>query len=108
MIFTGGVIKETKRIGTIASQVDIAATLLYQLGISHDQFVFSKNILNPASPHYAFFVDQSQFGLVNDRGAVVYNCDSERVKYMSIGCDDDNLVLGKVFLQKLYDDLDKR
>ena len=108
LIFAGGVIKETKKIGTIASQVDIAATLLYQLGISHDQFVFSKNILNPASPHYAFFVDQSQFGLVNDRGAVVYNCDSERVKYMSIGCDDDNLVLGKVFLQKLYDDLDKR
>ena len=96
------------RIETIASQVDIAATLLYQLGIPHDQFVFSKNILNPASPHYAFFVDQSQFSMVNDSGAVVYNCDSKSVKYMSDGCNENNLVLGKVFLQKLYDDLDKR
>lgn len=108
LIFTGGVVKETKRIETIASQVDIAATLLHQLGIAHDQFVFSKNILNPSSPHYAFFVDQSQFGMVNESGAVVYNCDSESVKYMSDGCDENNLVFGKVFLQKLYDDLDKR
>ncbi|MBQ7042656.1 MAG: sulfatase-like hydrolase/transferase [Muribaculaceae bacterium] len=108
LIFTGGVVKVTMRIETIASQVDIAATLLYQLGIPHDQFVFSKNILNPASPHYAFFVDQSQFSMVNDSGAVVYNCDSKSVKYMSDGCNENNLVLGKVFLQKLYDDLDKR
>lgn len=108
LIFTGGVIKEAKRIDTISSQVDIAATLLYQLGIPHDQFIFSKNILNPTSPHYAFFVDQSQFGLVNEQGEVVYNCDSEKVKYVSDSCDENNLVLGKVFLQKLYDDLDNR
>lgn len=108
LIFTGGVVKEKQKIETIASQVDIAATLLYQLGIPHDQFVFSKNILNPSSPHYAFFVDQSQFGMVNEDGEVVYNCDSEKVKYISDSCDEDNLVFGKVFLQKLYDDLDKR
>ena len=70
--------------------------------------MFSKNILNPSSPHYAFFVDQSQFGMVNEDGEVVYNCDSEKVKYISDSCDEDNLVFGKVFLQKLYDDLDKR
>ncbi len=108
LIFTGGVVKEAKRIETIASQIDIAATLLYQLGISHDQFVFSKNILNPKSPHYAFFVDQSQFSFVNEHGSVVYNCDSESIKYISENCPESNLVLGKVFLQKLYDDLDKR
>lgn len=108
LIFTGGVVKENKKIDIISSQVDIAATLLYQMGIPHDQFVFSKNILNPDSPHYAFFVDQSQFGLVNDQGEVVYNCDAESVKYISAGCPENNLVLGKVFLQKLYDDLDIR
>ena len=108
LIFTGGVIAPNtpKRIATIASQVDIAATVLYQLGIAHDDFTFSKNILNPQSPHYAFFVDQSQFSFVTDSGAVVYNCDANTIVYH----DGDTTCLdqGKAFLQKLYDDLDNR
>ncbi|MBR5898495.1 MAG: sulfatase-like hydrolase/transferase [Muribaculaceae bacterium] len=108
LIFTGGVIAPNapRRINTLSSQIDIAATLFHQLGINHDDFIFSKNILNPSSPHYAFFVDQSQFGLVTDSGTVVYNCNAEALVY-SYG-DTTCLDHGKAFLQKLYDDLDQR
>lgn len=108
LIFAGGVVPAGCRIDTIASQVDIAATLLYQMGLSHYQFVFSKNILNPASPHFAFFVDPSQFGIVSIDAEVVYNCDAEKVVYQKGESVDKWLDAGKAYLQKLYDDLDNR
>jgi phosphoglycerol transferase MdoB-like AlkP superfamily enzyme len=108
LICTGGVIADEapRRINTLSSQVDIAATLFHQLGINHDEFIFSKNILNSSTPHYAFFVDQSQFGLVTDSGTVVYNCNAEAIVYSS--GDTTCLDYGKAYLQKLYDDLDQR
>lgn len=108
LVFAGGAVREPMRIATTASQMDIAATLLSQLGIAHDEFTFSKNILNPASPHFAFFIDQSQFGLVADGNAMVYNCDADGVVYESGTVTDKFVDKGKAFLQKLYDDLDKR
>jgi hypothetical protein len=74
--------------------------------ITAGEFIFSKNILNTSTPHYAFFVDQSQFGLVTDSGTVVYNCNAEAIVYSS--GDTTCLDYGKAYLQKLYDDLDQR
>ncbi len=108
LIFAGGVVKTPMRVDTVASQMDIAATLLAQLGISHDQFTFSKNIFKASSPHFAFFIDQSQFGFVTDSGTMVYNCDADDVIYSSGLNVNENVANGKAFLQKLYDDLDKR
>lgn len=108
LIMTGGVVKKTARIDVVASQIDLAATLLHQLNLPHEQFVFSKNILNAKSPHFAFFVDPSQFGVVSDSSEVVYNCDAERVIFQKGNDADSLLMIGKAFLQKLYDDLDKR
>ena len=108
LIFAGGALAPNapRRIDTISSQIDIAATIFHQLGFNHDEFLFSKNIFNQSSPHYAFFVDQSQFGLVTSDGTVVYNCDANSIVY-SEG-DTTYLNQGKAFLQKLYDDLDNR
>lgn len=108
LVLTGGVISAPQQIKTIASQVDIAATLLYQLEIPYDEFVFSKNILNPTSPHYAFFVDNGQVGMVTEKSQVVYNCDGDMIIHQSGENIEYTLKLGKAYLQKLYDDLDKR
>lgn len=45
----GGAVREPRRIDVYGSQHDIAATLLAQLALPHDEFVFSKDMLNPAS-----------------------------------------------------------
>lgn len=42
LIFIGGAVKEPRQIGTYGSQIDIAATLLGQLGLPHEEFIFSK------------------------------------------------------------------
>lgn len=108
LIFIGGAIKHPLVIDTYASQIDIAATLLAQLGLPHDEFTFSKNIMNPASPHFGYFTRPNYFGMVTPENQLVYNLDSNTVQLDEGTAKGANLEKGKAFLQKLYDDLAKR
>ena len=95
------------KIDVIGGQIDIAATLLGQLGLPHTEFAFSKDILNPANPHFAFFTVPDSFGMVTASGEVVF--DNVAKKVYSNSCPDTlALAHGKAFLQKIYDDLEKR
>jgi phosphoglycerol transferase MdoB-like AlkP superfamily enzyme len=108
MIFYGPALARTGvKIDVVGSQIDLAATLLGQLGIDHSDFAFSKDMLNPANPHFGFFTVPDAFGMVTDSGAVVFDNVSEKIYSSNL---PETLVLehGKAFLQKLYDDLDKR
>ncbi len=95
------------RIDAIGSQIDIAATLLAQLGLPHGEFEFSKDILNPANPHFGFFTVPDAFGVVTDSGEVVFDNVAKKI-YFSSMADTIAVEHGKAFLQKLYDDLEKR
>jgi Phosphoglycerol transferase and related proteins, alkaline phosphatase superfamily len=108
LILIGGAIKEPQVIDTYASQIDIAATLLAQLGVPHDDFTFSKNILNPASPHFGYFTRPDFFGMVTPENQLVFNLDANAVQLDEGTEKGANLEKGKAFLQKLYDDLAKR
>ncbi|WP_192917522.1 LTA synthase family protein [Bacteroides salyersiae] len=108
LILTGGAVKEPQRITAYGSQIDIAAPLLAQLGLPHDDFTFSKNILNPSSPHFAFFTFPNIFGMVTADNEVVFNCESNTVAMDEGTHQGENLDKGKAYLQKLYDDLAKR
>ena len=98
--------KEAKRIDTFGSQHDLAATLLAQLGIAHQSFVFSKNMLDERSPHFAFFTIPDAFGVVTENGHLVYDCQAGRVDSENNG--NGYLEKGQAYLQKLYDDLADR
>lgn len=108
LVIAGGAVAKPMKIDVCASQIDIAATLLYQLGIDHKDFIFSKNILNPKSPHFGYFTEPSLFGMVTDRNQLVFNLDANAVMLDEGQAKGSNLEPGKAFLQKLYDDLDKR
>ncbi|HJD74983.1 MAG TPA: LTA synthase family protein, partial [Bacteroides reticulotermitis] len=108
LVLIGGALKEPKQVDVYASQIDIAATLLYQLGLPHDDFTFSKNMLNPASPHFAYFTEPTLFGIATPENQLVYNCDAKAVQVDKGTQKGANLERGKAYLQKLYDDLAKR
>lgn len=108
LIMIGGAVKEARQVDTYASQIDIAATLLYQLGLPHKDFTFSKNILNPNSPHFGYFTEPTLFGIVTPENRLVYNCDANAVQIDEGAEKGANLEKGKAYLQKLYDDLAKR
>lgn len=73
MILIGGSVIGGQRVATIGSQQDIAATLLSQLGIDHSQFHFSKDMMNPGSPHFAFFSVPDAMGIADESGMVIYD-----------------------------------
>lgn len=109
LVITGGaLLNDSVKIDTYASQIDIAATLLGQLGLPHEEFTFSKNVLNPSSPHFGYFTFPNAFGMITKENAVIYDCDLEKSILDTGSHPGANLNKGKAFLQKLYDDLGKR
>lgn len=108
LVMTGGALAMHGEQTTVGSQTDIAATLLDALGIEHDEFPFSNNLLNPRSPHFAFFADPSYIGMITDDNTLVYSLDSNTAIVDSGNAPGSNLNHAKAFLQTLYTDLQSR
>ena len=108
LLLIGGAVSEPRRIDIYGSQHDIAATLLAQLSLPHQEFVFSKDMLNPASPHFAFFAVPDAFGMVTPDNQLIFNCEANAVAVDEGSTKGKNLLPGKAYLQKLYDDIAKR
>lgn len=109
MLWVGGALKSPLTVEKIGNQTDLAATLLHQLGLSADEFRFSKDLLAPQSPAQAFFTFQNGFGWVDPSGISVYDNESNRLlmEQPQTG-SDKRLAKGKALLQTLYDDLGSR
>ncbi|MDR2467208.1 MAG: LTA synthase family protein [Prevotellaceae bacterium] len=109
MLWLGGALREPRRVETIASQTDLAATLLGQLGFDHRDFAFSKDIFDPESPRHAWYSFHNGFGFIDSTGISIF--DNESASLLADSPPDDKsrrLNKGKALLQTLYDDLGKR
>lgn len=107
MLFYGDVIKEQYRgtkIKRLSNQSDLAATLLNQLGLDSSPFAWSRNLLNPYAPEYAYYSFEEGLGWIRPEGHFVYEA---RVNHFS----EDSLPEaskesikkeGKSFLQVLF------
>lgn len=109
MIWLGGAIKEPAVIDAYSNQTDLAATLLSQLNLPHDQFIFSRDILDPGYPKYSFYTFSNGFGFIDSTGVSVYDNESNKplLEQPAEG-STPRLDKGKVLLQTLYDDLGSR
>ena len=108
LILTGGAIARPMKIKLIGSQQDIAATLLGQLHIKHDDFLFSKNMLSSATPKFAFFTVPDAFGVVSEENSLIYDNVSRKAVYNKGDRPGYNIKRGQAYLQKLYDDISKK
>lgn len=108
LIFAGGAVRQPLRVETYGSQQDIAATLLAQLGLPHDDFTFSKDLLDPQAPHFAFITFPGMLGLVTDSTRVFYDINAETPVEMLGKRPESALVHAMAYLQKLYDDIASR
>lgn len=109
MLWIGGAIKEPVVIDKYANQTDLAATLLNQLGIGHDAFTFSRNVLDPDYPEYAFYTYSNGFGFIDSTGISVYDNEGNKpLIEMPREGSEQRLRKGKALLQTLYDDLGSR
>lgn len=109
VIWTGGAVKQARKVKQICNQTDLAATLLGQLALPHHQFRFSRDVLSrtythPSAVHVwsegIFYKDNSGISVLNVRSmppAVMRSapCASPRRE-----------AAAKAYLQTIYDDLD--
>lgn len=73
LMFYGDVIRpgwRGKTIQKITSQLDIAATLLAQLGLPYKNYPWSKDAFNPYAPHFAAYNYMSGSGFITPKGFV--------------------------------------
>lgn len=108
LVMTGGALARKGEIRIPASQVDIAATLLGQMGIDHTDFKFSKDIFAAGGKQFAVFTDPSLIGWVTPTDTVVYGLADDRVIRGGGPAVNDAIDDAKAFLQILYDDLGRR
>ena len=109
MLWIGGAIKEPKVIDVLGNQTDLAATLLHQMNLSGEEYSFSKDLLDPLMPHYAFYSFNNGFGFIDSTGISVFDNDGEKTLIETPDSGHENrLEKGKVLLQTLYDDLGNR
>lgn len=109
MLWVGGALNGPLEVESYASQSDLAATLLAQLGISHEEFLFSRNIFHPETPQFGYWCFNDGFGVIDSAGETLYDCTAERL--ISEGPDSlhgERLGRGKTLLQTTYKDIRER
>ena len=104
MIWTGGAICQAQVVEEYLSQMDLAATLLSQLGIDHSDFIFSTDSFPPITPKFGYWCFNDGFGVATAEGATIYDCTSNRVVEQS-DASSPALDWGKTLLQTTYWDI---
>lgn len=106
MLWTGGAIEQGGLVvENFASQADLAATLLRQMGIATDGFKFSKDIFNPAIPHYGFWTFNNGFGVISQEGYVRYDCTNNTIIESEGDKVEEFTRNGKAIIQTMHKDL---
>ena len=107
MIWCGGAVGEPQKIATYASQADLAATLLNQMGLAAEDFDFSRDIFSNGVPHFGFYTYNNGFGVVSEEGFVRHDCTRDaRVE----NCGEEIFAeeytkRGKAIVQSLHQDI---
>ncbi|MEK6783650.1 MAG: sulfatase-like hydrolase/transferase [Bacteroidota bacterium] len=107
MLWLGGaVLKRDTIISTFASQTDIAKTVLAQLGLSGDEFKFSKDILSKNVRSFATYVFHNGYGYIDSQTENIYDFDLKA--FIKQQGNNDDLKWGKAYMQALFTDYNKR
>ena len=109
MLWLGGAIAAPRTISRIGNQTDLAATLLRLIGLSTEDFRFSRDLMDPQTPQQAFYTFQNGFGWIDESGVSVFDNEGNRplIEEPHAG-STQRLTKGKALLQTLYDDLGRR
>lgn len=106
MVWTGGAVKAPADITQLCNQTDLAATLLAQLGLPHDDFRWSRDVLS-SSYRYPLAVHNfnNGFTMLDSTGFMAY--DLNAMKIMADHSSDAHRLerLGKAVLQATTKDL---
>ena len=105
MLWLGGALAVRDTVVTmIGSQVDVAPTLLAQLGLGRAQYKWGKNLLAADAQPFAFFSYLDGFGWVDARGRLVYGYNTRQVMQHTPGADESSVRAGEAYQRLTYQD----
>ena len=106
MVWVGGAVKQPRKVTPFCNQTDLAATLLSQLQLPHEQFRWSRDVLS-SSYRYPFAVHNynNGFSMIDSTGFIVYDLDASR--FVTNESSDASRMerIGKAILQATTADL---
>jgi phosphoglycerol transferase MdoB-like AlkP superfamily enzyme len=109
MIWVGGAVKALRKIELVCNQTDLPATLLGQLGVPHDDFSFSRDVLSATYTHpFATHTFDNGFSMVDSASFVSFDFVSNKVIAEEGKRNEQLLTIGKAILQAASDDLKGR
>lgn len=100
MLWIGGAIKAPRHINTICNQTDLAATLLGQMGIRHDDFRYSRDVMSSNyTEHFAVHTFNNGITMVDSTGFAVFDLSTNSI-IIDQSSDGERLIhKGKAVLQ---------
>ena len=109
MVWVGGVVEAPHQVDVLCNQTDLAATLLAQLGLPHDEFLWSRDVLSK-NYQYPFAIHNydNGFSLRDSTGFMLYDLDARQ---MLVGSGDSSIRLkrmGEAILQATTKDLKEK
>ena len=108
LIMTGGAIKENQVVDVVCNQSDLAATLLGQLGINHDDFLMSRDVLSESYTKPFAINSWSQGVVITDNlGSTVYDLNTDKVSATHKDPPASHADEIKAYLQQSYKLLSK-
>ncbi|TZF83977.1 sulfatase-like hydrolase/transferase [Pedobacter sp. BS3] len=109
ILLYGGALKDEyrgKRIDKVTSQVDIAAILLNQLRMNASAFTWSKDVLNPTIPGFAFYNWDNGFGFTTAQQTISFDNTGKTITYRRENnlpeTDKQLLLYGKACMQEVF------
>jgi phosphoglycerol transferase MdoB-like AlkP superfamily enzyme len=104
LIWTGGAVIKQKDITVLCNQSDLAATLLGQMGIPHEEFPFSRDVLSSSYRYpFATYSYTNHIALIDSTNQYhLYDLQDNRIE------EDAYFRLSKALLQRACEDLRDR
>ncbi len=106
MLWLGGAVKEPRHISTLINQSDLAATLLGQMGLPYDHFLWSRNVLSKGYA-YPFVYSTFPSGILfkDSTGVTIFDTNSHHPIIEEPSPNDLRTLRAKAILQTSYSQL---
>ncbi|QZE15169.1 sulfatase-like hydrolase/transferase [Halosquirtibacter laminarini] len=101
LILAGGLVKQDSIVTKCGSNTDVPATILGQLGLPNNEFNYSKDLMDPNSSSFGYFVYNGGVGACVDSSKIVFDLNTQKVSYKE-NYDQKNLEKIQAVLQSAW------
>ena len=106
MVWTGGAVRQPRKLEMICNQSDFAATLFGQMGISHADFRFSRDVTSKDYRYpFAIHMFNNGISMTDSTGFMLYDLSAERITVKTSSQAEQMARTAKAVLQLASEDL---